>query len=157
MVDRSVVDIAVSSEAPDEVDVRQFGVGGKLVGEVVFSGFFDAIEGTKRSNETAFFEHLKCCEQVCGGQLGGFERVLENFRESLRMRVHVCGRFGVSFNRSNVHHEAVASDVVPLVAKRVHVGHLGGEPDRMDVRMPAVLMAMRDFVAPDGTTNSREQ
>jgi hypothetical protein len=90
-------------------------------------------------------------------KLGGFERVLEDLRKSLRVWIAFHRRICICFDRPNVAHEAVAGDFVPLSAERLLVRLFLREVNRMNMRMPAFFIAIGDLVAPHRTGNLGQQ
>lgn len=73
------------------------------------------------------------------------------------MRVNIGVRLLIRCDWSDVAHEAVESDLFPLATKRVLVRFFLGEIDRMHVRMPSVLVAVRDLVTPHRARDLRQQ
>ena len=144
--------IASSTEAPQQIDIRKV-PGRQLVGEVVVRGFSHAEEVAERAHQSATAQNAVRVQDTLRRQLCRLQRVLEHFGEALRVRIDVGRRVGIGNDRAHVDNEAVAGDFFPLTTQRELVGLLRCEIDRVHVRVPAVRIRMRDFVAPHRTGN----
>ena len=132
-----------------QVSIKQRDIG-QLKSFVQLVGHLHATETAGAGQQPFSPQNLPAMNSVSNVLIREFHGVLEHLDEA--------GNRVVFIDRTHVHDEAVAGDVVPFLRQCASVRRALGQRDHVQVRMPFLrLLAALEFIAPDGALNAIER